>query len=567
MAPVRANRPLSRVHINAQRSGSSVRFGSPSIVDPVHAYGEPDYRISPLDGTAYASGPWGTGTQRSVWNRSTDGGRTFLAMHNPPIQSSSESATTIAGPGGGDTEISIDNTGKVYYADLAALASLKMATWENSRCEDGCPSDTLQTQTIANPPQNINGYDRQWFALWDPEDPQAVRDATGYTGPFPVNYLLFAEALAGTSCASGSCESASYSTDGLTYSDSTMSYDMQNDGPLVIEQSTGTVIEGISVDSLNDVGVAILTRDPANPDDPALKNSRIVKVADLPGDMTDRALFPVPALDNAGNLYLVWVTRSDQLSKDNPKAWQIWYAWSKKSSNWTDWSRPIKLSSAPSNTNVMPWATAGANGRLAVVWYGTDDQSHNPSTEGAHQEWNVYLNVVTNAASTSPNLHQQRVTRHPMHYGTVCLEGTGCIAVQGNRNLADFFEVTTDPRTGQIVIVYDDTSNDITQTVANGQQVGDSAADHKGAPIVTVALQNGGVGLLGRTIHGAPRGGTKMRDRKDDAAWDPIYGADNVPQLDLRNAKIKRMKKSFRIKLKVGQLSDFSTALGTTGSA
>jgi hypothetical protein len=345
-----------------------------------------------------------------------------------------------------------------------------------------------------------------------------------------------------------------------------MSYDMQNDGPLVIEQSTGTVIEGISVDSLNDVGVAISTRDPANPADPALKNTRIVKVATLPANMTDRALFPVPALDNAGNLYVIWVTRSDELAKDNSKAWQIWYSWSKKSSNWTEWSDPIQVSQPPSNTNVMPWATAGSGGRLAVVWYGTDDDSHNPSTEGAHQKWDVYLNVITNAASNSPKLHQQKVTRHPMHYGTVCLEGTGCIAVQGNRNVADFFEVVTDPRTGRIAVVYDDTSNDITQTVANGQQVGDSAADHKGAPLVTVALQNGGIGLLGKRIHGPPRGGTKMRDRKDDATWDPIYGADTVPQLDLRNVSIKRMKKSFRVKLKVGQLSDFNTALTTTGS-
>ena len=554
VAPVEANRSAHHQRVQVRRGKSKVTFGSPTIVDPIHSYGEPDYKISPLDGASYASGPWGTGTQRSIWNRSTDGGQTFLSMHNPPIQSPNQSATTIAGPGGGDTEIMVDHTGKVYYADLAALASLKMATWENSRCEDGCPDDTLKTQTIANPPQNINGFDRQWFALWDPEDPQAVRDATGYTGPFPVNYLTFAEALAGSSCSSGSCESAAYSTDGLTYTNSTMSFDMQNDGPLVIEQSTGTVIEGISVDSLNDVGVAILTRDPEKPDDPALTKSRIVKVATLPENMTDRALFPVPALDNAGNLYMVWVTRSDELAKDNPDAWQIYYSWSSKSSNWTDWSDPIKVSKPPSNTNVMPWATAGADGRLAIAWYGTDDNSHNPSTEGAHQKWDVYLNVVTNAASDSPQLHQQKVTRHPMHYGTVCLEGTGCIAVQGNRNLADFFEVVSDPRTGRIAIVYDDTSNDITQTVANGEQVGDSAADHKGSPVVTLAQQNGGIGLLGKPIHGPPRGGTKMKDRKDDANWDPLYGADNVPQLDLRNVKIKRTKKAFKISLKVGQL-------------
>jgi len=48
--------------------------------------------------------------------------------------------------------------------------------------------------------------------------------------------------------------------------------------------------------------------------------------------------------------------------------------------------------------------------------------------------------VPTSSASvTCP-----KATPHPMHYGTICLIGTGCITIQGNRNLADFFAVGVD---------------------------------------------------------------------------------------------------------------------------
>ena len=107
-----------------QQAPPTISFSSPRVVDPIHAYGEPDIRIAP-DGFVFASGPWGTGTQRSIWNRSVDGGWTFLPMHLNRMQTVGESSTLIPGPGGGDTEPSIDRANHVYYADLAALASYK----------------------------------------------------------------------------------------------------------------------------------------------------------------------------------------------------------------------------------------------------------------------------------------------------------------------------------------------------------------------------------------------------------------------------------------------------------
>src|SRR5437763_6553674 len=144
----------------AKATSGSITFGTPSVVDPVHTYGEPDIRVAP-NGDVFDSGPWGTGTQRSMWEQSTDGGRTFHVLHQHPVSSPVESDSQIDGPGGADTEISIDHSNNVYYADLAALASLKVARWNPT-------TRTMDVGFFGNGQQNINGVDRQWFALWDP---------------------------------------------------------------------------------------------------------------------------------------------------------------------------------------------------------------------------------------------------------------------------------------------------------------------------------------------------------------------------------------------------------------
>ena len=68
-------------------AATPIAFSTPSIVDPVHTYGEPDILLDPTGhGRVYASGPTGTGTQRSVWNASVDGGRTYriVTQGTPP---------------------------------------------------------------------------------------------------------------------------------------------------------------------------------------------------------------------------------------------------------------------------------------------------------------------------------------------------------------------------------------------------------------------------------------------------------------------------------------------------
>src|SRR5439155_25180865 len=142
----------------AARPGPRLSFSSPSVVDPTHAYGEPDVKIAPGGTNWYDSGPWGTGTQRSIWNWSADGGHTFHSMHSPALPNALGSDSTVPCPdgtpppcpGGGDTEISIDRSGKVYYGDLAALVTLKTATWDPV-------AHAMNTGLILNGDQGLNG--------------------------------------------------------------------------------------------------------------------------------------------------------------------------------------------------------------------------------------------------------------------------------------------------------------------------------------------------------------------------------------------------------------------------
>ena len=63
----------------ATTAGGTIAFETPSLVDPIHTFGEPDIGVDP-QGRVFVSGPTGTGTQRSVWFGSVDGGHSFRTI-------------------------------------------------------------------------------------------------------------------------------------------------------------------------------------------------------------------------------------------------------------------------------------------------------------------------------------------------------------------------------------------------------------------------------------------------------------------------------------------------------
>src|SRR5713226_5778564 len=84
----------------AATSSPPIGFEVPSVVDPIHTNGEPDIGIDSV-GRVFVSGPTGTGTQRSTWFGSVDGGHTYRVI--TPGRPSALTGIQDS-PGGGDTD-------------------------------------------------------------------------------------------------------------------------------------------------------------------------------------------------------------------------------------------------------------------------------------------------------------------------------------------------------------------------------------------------------------------------------------------------------------------------------
>src|SRR5881394_3961682 len=98
-------------------AADAITFDVPRIVDPTHLYGEPDIKVAP-DGTIHASGPQGTGVQRSIWNVSVDNGDSWRVVQGLPAKEAIAPNKSSEGPGGGDTEITNTRDGRTFFSDL-----------------------------------------------------------------------------------------------------------------------------------------------------------------------------------------------------------------------------------------------------------------------------------------------------------------------------------------------------------------------------------------------------------------------------------------------------------------
>src|SRR3954471_4990713 len=152
----------------AAAAAPAISWGVPRVVDPIHAYGEPDIKVAP-NGDVLVSGPQGTGVQRSIWNVSKDNGDSWRVVNAVPT-ASSQPACTLApavcldinksrlGPGGGDTGLAVSRDNKIFYNDLWTLTCFTAATSPDSGA-------TVQSQPAGCSPPPA---DRQWLALFDP---------------------------------------------------------------------------------------------------------------------------------------------------------------------------------------------------------------------------------------------------------------------------------------------------------------------------------------------------------------------------------------------------------------
>ena len=526
-------------HVTAA-AANPITFAPPTVMDPIHTFGEPDLGIDNL-GRHFSSGPAGTGTQRSPWMGSVDDGQTFRVICANGTPSAAESCNQP--PGGGDTEIVFDNHNPPgqYFSDLYALACFRTAatpdggkTVSQSVYPGGCPMD-------------LPTADRQWQVVYDPA-PLGIASSSLYGIAHPGQPLVY---LTYTG------DFWNKSTDGVNYTQAdggTHTHSGGNTYP-AIDQVTGKVFKAFASGGAMKVNVG--TPD-ANGDLTFLDGASITAVPS--GVSVAGGGFTVLTIDSARNLYVIWTQNSGG-------GRVVMVSGSSAASGWTAWTTPLQVSDGTTTngdkTAVFSWGKGGGPGQLAAVWYGDGSNNTDPSSTTPHV-WNVFLNRVqwpvdANGGllvASTPTTEHVKVTPHPMDYFDICLAGTGCITQVGNRNLADFFEVQMD-NDGAIEVVYDDMSNGLIQ---NPQPGGGSPADHPGAPMVTIARQNGGPGLKGVDVTGrtaAPIGG--IDDPAGDALYPVIQGA-NQTGLDLMRSSLSLSGSTLKVTMKVANLNSLSTS-------
>lgn len=506
---------------NPSRTSGGIGFGPATIVDAQRTEGEPINYID-KDGNYWQSGPWGTTTQQSFLHRSTDGGTQFNITS--PIGLRQDLP-----PGGGDTDLTTDDQGYAYFVDLEGLANLGTAVSNDNG--NTWRKNALSTQDTAD--------DRQWITM-DNGPTAAASDNTVFLAYRQValgSYILSSPGSTGVTDAVG----------GLVYQNSSAD-------PLS-SVSTGAPCGQIRFDPVKRnlyypcaAGDHVaLTVGHVNPGQRTGINYTTVNTPKSPGGAVGD-IFPSVAVDNAGNVYAVWVDEIDH---------NVYYSASTDAGQ--TWGPVRQVNGNDANSNVFPWAVAGADGNLAVAWYGNASHLdsdmmpswYNNRQAAAQYKWYGYMSLVTGAAGSAPTFYQQRFTEKPMHYGQICNGGLGCTTSGGDRTMADFFSMVLD-KEGAVRIVYSDTTS-----------------QHHGSHVYEMR-QLAGPTALGTTLSKAVPS-NPMSDPAGDAQsphYAPVTGpGSNQPQLDFTSARITQPNAdTLRVQMTVKDLSSLAPPPGKTSA-
>jgi hypothetical protein len=486
-------------------------FSPATVVDPQRTEGEPLNFLDPKSNDYWESGPFGTTTQMSWIHRSTDNGLEFHV--DSPVGLRPDTP-----PGGGDTDITVDDQGNHYFVDLEGLVNLGTSVSNDNG--NSWRKNPLAVQNVA--------VDRQWFTIDNGPTASAadntvfmgfhetevgtfIYSSPGSTGPNdPVGGLVWQNASA-----NAPMSLASDATCGQLRFDPKYRnlYSACNEGDHV-RVTIGHVAPG------QRTGIQFHN----------------VTLPVSPGGGGPGHLFPALAVDSGGNVYAAWVDTNDS---------GVYY--SSSADQGESWTTPVRVSTAPATTAEFLWAQAGAAGNLALAWYATDtsgqpDTFPNWATDpqgSTTVKWWGYAATISNAASLSPTIAQQRFTEKPMHYGQICNQGIGCTVSSGDRTMADYFALNLD-KTGAIRIVYNDTTSQ----------------SHRAHLYEVRQLQ-------GKTVTGkkandrVPK--SPMSDVTGDAQWphySPVGAGPNQPQLDLTNVALSMASPStLRVKMTVADLA------------
>jgi hypothetical protein len=497
-----------------------IGFSTATIVDSQRTEGEPLVHIDQA-GNIWESGPWGFSTAQGFVAKSTDSGASFHIVSPFGLRPNPAAA------GGGDSDIITDDNGNAYFADLEGLVSVGVAVsndggnnWRENSLSSTLPLD-----------------DRQWLAV-----------DNGLTSSAQDNtiFLTYRQIPGGSQVLSSPGSTGSTDpTGGFVYINAATTTFVASGAPcgrLIFDP----VLRFLYLPCVKGDHVEV-AKAHVNPGQRTGLQFSLVETPKSPGGSVGH-LFASLTADQAGNLYVAWVD-----TKNNNVYLSV------SSNAGSTWSRPLQVNGDPANTNVMPWAVAGAPGIVDIVFYGTSargDPNTFPSWLNNRQaatafQWFTYFVQVQGATTKKPIIYQVQASEHPTDYGQLCTQGLGCTTSGGDRTLTDFFSVALDAN-GAARIVIDDLTN-----------------QHHGAALFELT-QVAGPSAFGTTLTPQfPNVATSVTDPSGDAQvphYSPLGAGANQPALDLLSVQLSQPDTShLSVTLKLSSLANLLPPGGSTG--
>jgi hypothetical protein len=446
---------------------------------------EPQIRADQA-GNFYISSENGLGAGTDAWS-SANGGASYQPLPQPNEISSAIGGATGLAPGGGDTDLATAPAANSAGTRNLYVASLTLGSVTVSLSQDGGHTWANDVTSATVP-----GDDREWIA------------ATGASG-FYLSYHSIATGdqiivNQGQVVAGQPTTAATY--DAINPAQTSISLATLDDneiGNIAVDPATGDVYQVfagcapsataiVNCNSFNTVYMAVGV--PSTTAGVTTLSFTDYVVYQSPSAAAGFANnFPAAAVDSAGNVYATW--SDDQ---------NVYLAYS--TDHGRHWSKPGRVNhGSAATTAIYPWLTAGAPGKVDVVFYGTPAAA-NYQTCGQtgtytcqNEPWSVIFDQNLNVPGRG-SWAQSKVTP-VVHYGGVCQGGISCTSTgNDNRDLYDDFGVAASPTTGMASITYsDDQYADNTGTANAGEctqsQNNSSSCDH-----TDYATQTGGSGIF-----------------------------------------------------------------------
>jgi hypothetical protein len=490
-------------------------FTHEAAVDVQRTSGSPAVAIDPAGGywlTAASGVPGGTSF---LW-KSEDGGVQYDALRcqgqvDRPACSPGGSSTAVATGTAQPPGLNPPQPPSAYFADAAAPTNISCAfSWDGGQSMSvtgPAPAQPAAAGQACNAAGSTSGSpvpggQRPWLAVYRGHNTQDTAYLV-YTTAAGAQFLRSVDSgqtYAGlTSCTrmAGSAASSPCASNAIGVNTSRA-------GNLVVDQATGSVYAFLTTHDpvTGKYGVQVAATSNA----PTTTGTVDWYASDIPGSAgvasTENG-YAAGAIDNQGNLYVVWVASPDPAVNRTQQVVYYSHSTDAGSRRGARWSNPVPVTGAGSklpyvNSTVFPWVAAGDPGRVDIAFLGTEHAlPYNASVDSAR--WYVDFVQTLDGRTASPRFQPAEATpgsdsfipghasEMPIHIGSICTAASSCTPQQ-NHNLGDYIQMVVNPDGGADIVFVDDNNS--------------AASTHAGAPIVNFIRQGTGHSALATTNNG-----------------------------------------------------------------